>query len=113
MTIQLLKPIAARAGIIPAGTIIKIDSPEVGARIIREGVGRLIDPAGTMDETLRQTITDIEAGRMWQVTPEVREIEDAIDQTYVEVLAGAKSIEDFEAIVVTWKIAGTQGRRLN
>jgi len=70
-------------------------------------------PANIMDGILRQTINDIDAGRVWQVTPEVRAIEDAIDQTYVEVLAGTKSIEDFEAIVVKWKNAETQGRRLN
>jgi len=62
-----------------------------------------------MDEILRQTINDIDAGRIWNITPEVRRIEDDIDPTYVEVLAGSKTIEAFNALFLCLKCAGTQG----
>jgi len=113
MTLRLLKPIDADGEIIPAGKVVKIYDPETAQEMIKQGIGCPIDPAGTMDEILRQTITDIDVGRMWQVTPEVREIEDAIDQIYVEVMAGIKNVEDLEAVVTLWKNAGTQRRRLN
>jgi len=61
-----------------------------------------------MDAILRQTINDIDAGRIWNITPEVRRIEDDIDRTYVEVLAGSKTIEEFNALCLRWKSAGTQ-----
>jgi len=65
--------------------------------------------ADNMDEILRQTINDIDAGRIWNITPEVRRIEDDIDPTYVEVLAGSKTIEAFNALCLCLKCAGTQG----
>jgi len=62
-----------------------------------------------MDAILRQAINDIDAGKIWNITPEGRRIEDDIDRTYGEVLAGSKTIEEFNALCLCWKSAGTQG----
>jgi len=45
MTIKLLKPIRANGEIIPAGAVVKIDSLEVGERMIRQGIGCPVNPA--------------------------------------------------------------------
>jgi len=85
------------------GTVWKQSHKEGTLEARRESLGIM------MDGILRQTINDIDAGRIWNITPEVRRIEDDIDRTYVEVLAGSKTIEEFNALCLCWKSAGTQG----
>jgi len=90
-------------------------SLEAGAespRIMDEAAGlveranHLVSLADTMDEILRQTINEIQAGGTWKTTLEVREIEDIIDRIYREVLSGTKAIEAFKAVCLQWKSAG-------
>lgn len=56
MTIQLLKPIQANGGILPEGTLIRIDSPDVIKRLICEGVGRLMDLAELWAEPMEDLV---------------------------------------------------------
>lgn len=108
MTIELLKPIEANGKVIPEGTIIRISSPEVTEKMVREGIGRPVNLADTMDEILQQTVRDIQAGGSWKATPQVREIESASERIYREVIAGSKTIEAFRNICLQWKNAGAQ-----
>ena len=61
-----------------------------------------------MEESLRKTISDIQAGGRWKATPEVRGVEAAIDATYIAVIAGQGNIQDFISLIAQWKVAGTQ-----
>ena len=56
MNIKLLKPVTADGKIIPAGAIIRVDSPEVRERIIREGIGKPVDPADVWNEPMASRI---------------------------------------------------------
>ncbi|OPY13244.1 MAG: hypothetical protein A4E66_00848 [Syntrophus sp. PtaB.Bin001] len=60
-----------------------------------------------MEANLHQAMSDIQAGRRWKVTPEVRELEEMIDRANLEILAGRGDIEDFILLVAQWKNAGT------
>jgi len=64
--------------------------------------------ADTMDEILRQTIAEIDAGWVWNLTAKVREIETTIDSCYRDVLSGLKSLDDFIDVCLQWKRAGTR-----
>ncbi len=66
------------------------------------------ETADTLDEILRRAILEIDAGRIWNPTAQVRELETTIDQIYRDVLAGSKTVEDFKGEVLRWKLAGTR-----
>lgn len=61
-----------------------------------------------MEESLRKTISDIQAGGRWKATPEVRGLEAAIDETYIAVIAGQGNIQDFISLIAQWKVVGTR-----
>jgi len=67
--------------------------------------------ADTMDEILRQTIAEIDAGWVWNLTAKVREIETKIDSCYRDVLSGSKPLDDFIDVCLQWKRAGTRELR--
>jgi len=113
MTIELLKPIKSNGEIIPEGTLVRIDSHEVTERMIKEGVGRVVNLADTLDGILRQAILAIDAGRIWNTTAQVRKLETVIDNSYRDVLAGSKTVEEFKAEVTKWRQAGTQEPEAN
>jgi len=59
-----------------------------------------------MEANLHQAMADIQAGGYWKATLEVRMLEDAIDTTYIKVIAGQVVIQDFINLVTKWKDAG-------
>jgi len=61
-----------------------------------------------MEESLQKAMDDIQAGGRWKATPEVRALEDEIDQTYVKILAGQDNLQDFISLIAQWKVAGSQ-----
>ena len=61
-----------------------------------------------MEESLQKAMDDIQAGGRWKATPEVRALEDEIDQTYVEILAGQDNLQDFISLIAQWKVAGSR-----
>ena len=57
---------------------------------------------------LRDTISEIQAGGRWRVTPEVREAELDINPTFAEAARGEKTVETFRAVCKRWMEAGTR-----
>jgi hypothetical protein len=63
------------------------------------------------DAILQKTVADIQIGGTWQVTPDVRLLEDQIDVVCRSLEEGISSLQAFRETVERWRIAGTSATR--
>jgi hypothetical protein len=120
MRVRAIQSFETKKGTIPEGTVINI--PESLFDRFQGKVAR-IPPAETRqpmtdgrretlevvaDAILSQAVRDIQAGGIWQSTPEIKVLEDEINRFHRLLMEGMTSLQTFRQAVERWKMTGTQ-----
>lgn len=120
MKVRVIESFHTAKGIIPKGAIVDIPdalfdrlqgkvvriTPADTRRPLTEG--RRESLVAVADAILSQAVIDIQAGGIWQSTPEVTVLENEITRLHRALMEGITSLEIFRQAVEIWKVTGTE-----